>query len=204
MKKTLFLVALVALSGAGGWWWYNSQPYDAAGATGSKVVGTEAGAPKVGSTAPLFKTKGALAGKPFDLDLAEQIKKGPVVMYFFPKVFTSGCTAEAHEFAERSADFAALGASVVGLSADDLDGLSKFSKEACRDKFAVAQATPDIIKAYDVKLPVVDRTNRTSFVIGQDGKIKFIHSEMDYKDHVKLTLEAVRKLKAETGELPKT
>lgn len=202
MKKTLFVVALVALFGAGGWWLYKGQSIDTPGGEG-KVTSELKAPPKVGDIAPLFKTKGALAGKPFDLDLAEQLKKGPLVLYFFPKVFTSGCTAEAHEFAERSAEFAKLGANVVGLSADDLEGLSKFSKEACRDKFAVAQATPDIIKAYDVKLPVVDRTNRTSFVIGQDGKIKFIHSEMDYKDHVKLTYEAVQKLKAEADGTPK-
>ncbi|MBK6707638.1 MAG: peroxiredoxin [Sphingomonadales bacterium] len=152
-------------------------------------------APVVGSIAPMFTTQGALAGKPFTLDLAEQLKKGPLVLYFFPKVFTSGCTAEAHEFAERSGDFAKLGANVVGLSADSIEELSKFSREACRDKFAVARATPEIIKAYDVKMPAIDMTNRTSFVIAQDGRIAFIHSDLDYQDHVRLTYEAVRKLK---------
>lgn len=159
-------------------------------------------APKVGAIAPMFTTQGALAGKPFTLDLAEQLKKGPLVLYFFPKVFTSGCTAEAHEFAERSDDFAKLGAHVVGLSADSIGELSKFSREACRDKFAVARATPEIIKAYDVKMPVMDMTNRTSFVIAQDGRIAFIHSDMDYQHHVRLTYEAVRKLKE--GSTPTT
>ena len=69
------------------------------------------------------------------------------------------------------------------------------SREACRDKFAVARATPEIIKAYDVKMPAIDMTNRTSFVIAQDGRIAFIHSDLDYQDHVRLTYEAVRKLK---------
>lgn len=148
----------------------------------------------VGAKAPLFTTTGALAGKPFDLDLAKQLEKGPLVLYFFPKVFTEGCTLEAHEFAEREADFAKLGASVIGMSADDLDGLSRFSREACRDKFPVAQATPEIIKAYGVQLPDSEMANRTSFVIGQDGVIKFVHSDLDYRDHVKLTYAAVEEL----------
>lgn len=203
MKKLSLVVALVLLFGAGGWWWHMSQNADVAASIGHITKNDLKAAPKVGDTAPLFVTKGALAGKPFDLDLAEQLKKGPLVLYFFPKVFTSGCTAEAHEFAEREADFAKLGASVVGMSADGQEGLAKFSKEACRDKFPVAQATPDIMSAYDVKMPAMNMTNRTSFVIGQDGKIKMIHSDLDYKDHVKLTYEAVQKLKAEADSTPK-
>lgn len=195
MKKLSFIVVLVLLAGAGGWWLYKGQRNDGGGAPVARVPEESVGAPVVGAKAPLFVTKGALAGKPFDLDLAKQLEKGPLVLYFFPKVFTAGCTAEAHEFAERSADFAKLDASVVGMSADDLDGLSKFSREACRDRFAVAQASPEIIKAYNVKLPDRDMTNRTSFVIGQDGLIKFVHSDLDYKDHVRLTYKAVQKLK---------
>lgn len=151
---------------------------------------------KIGDKAPLFSTFGALAGEKYDLDLAKQLEKGPVVLYFFPKVFTPGCTAEAHEFAEKTADFEKLGASIIGMSGDDIEGLKKFSKEACRDKFSVAMATPDIIKSYNVSLgPMNNMTSRTSYVIGKDGLIKFIHSEMDYKDHVKLTYEAVKALK---------
>ncbi len=184
MKKLLFVVVLIALFGAGGWWWYKGQDH----------------ALKVGSTAPSFATKGALAGKPFDLDLDAQLKKGPLVLYFFPKVFTAGCTAEAHEFAEKTADFEAAGAEVVGMSGDDLAGLTKFSSEACRDKFAVAQATPKIISDYGVQMaPGMKMTNRTSFVIGQDHKVKFVFSNLDYKDHVRLTLDAVQKLKGATA-----
>lgn len=154
----------------------------------------------VGARAPQFTTTGALAGQPFELDLAKQLEKGPLVLYFFPKVFTPGCTAEAHEFAEREADFARLGASVIGMSADDLEGLSKFSREACRDKFPVAQASPEILAAYDVAMPDKPMASRTSFVIGQDGIIKFVHSDMDYRDHVRLTYEAVEELQ---GSAPK-
>ena len=153
-----------------------------------------------GARAPQIVTQGALAGKPFKFDLAKALKKGPVVLYFFPKAFTQGCTLEARAFAEASADFKAAGATVVGMSADDLPSLQRFSKEACRDKFAVAIASPQTIAAYDVVLRKPDGTNtgvasRTSYVIGKDGKVKFVHSDMDYRDHVKLTLEAVRALR---------
>src|SRR4051794_12776907 len=80
----------------------------------------------VGAKAPDFTTTGAVAGKPFKLHLAEQLKKGPVVLYFFPKAFTSGCTAEAHAFSESIADFKKAGAQVIGMSADDLKTLHDF------------------------------------------------------------------------------
>ncbi|MFN3551783.1 MAG: peroxiredoxin [Novosphingobium meiothermophilum] len=152
-----------------------------------------------GAKAPVFVAKGALAGKPFTFSLADALKKGPVVLYFYPKAFTQGCTLEAHAFAEASADFAAAGATVIGMSNDDIATLQKFSTEACRDKFAVAAASPEVIKGYDVALKAVGipigLTKRTSYVIGTDGRIVMVHSDMDYRDHVKLTLAAVRKLK---------
>lgn len=153
---------------------------------------------KIGDDAPNIITKGALAGNEFELNLHEKLKNGPLVLYFFPKVFTPGCTAEAHEFAEMTDEFKKSGADIIGMSGDDIEGLKKFSKEECRDKFAVAIATTETIKAYNVAFgPAQDRSNRTSFVIGQDGKVKFIYSNLDYKNHVKLTLEAVKSLKVE-------
>jgi len=152
-----------------------------------------------GAKAPVFSAQGALAGKPFAFSLAQALKKGPVVLYFYPKAFTQGCTLEAHAFAEASDDFRKAGATVIGMSNDDIGALTKFSTEACRDKFAVASATPAVIKAYDVDLKKPDGTStglttRTSYVIGRNGKIMLVHADMDYRDHVKLTLEAVQKL----------
>ncbi|WP_395333521.1 peroxiredoxin [Novosphingobium sp. BL-8H] len=153
----------------------------------------------VGAKAPAFSTQGAKGGKVMAFDLKAALKKGPVVLYFYPKAFTQGCTLEAHAFADATDDFAKLGATVVGMSNDDLPTLQKFSTEACRDKFAVAVATPAVIKAYDVALKregaPAGMTDRTSYVIAQDGKIVMVHSDLDYRDHVKLTLEAVKKLK---------
>ncbi len=149
----------------------------------------------VGDKAPMFKTTGALAGSEVALDLAEKLKQGPVVLYFFPKVFTPGCTAEAHEFAEKTEDFKKLGASVIGMSGDDIEGLKKFSKEECRDKFMVANASKETIAAYDVALAVSpNMSNRTSFVIGTDGIIKHKYSNSDYREHVNETYKAVEKL----------
>ncbi len=152
-----------------------------------------------GSRAPNFTARGALGGKPFTVNLAQALKRGPVVLYFYPKAFTQGCTLEAHAFAEATADFRAAGATVIGLSNDDFPTLQRFSKEECRDKFAVASATPAVVKAYDVDLvrdgKSTGYTKRTSYVIGQDGRIKLVHSDMDYKDHVRATLAAVQAMK---------
>lgn len=156
----------------------------------------------VGANAPVFTTKGALAGKDVPLDLRSALRKGPVVLYFYPKAFTQGCTLEAHAFAEASPEFAKYGATVIGLSADDLPTLRKFSTEACRDKFTVGVASPAIIKSYDVALKragaPAGMTDRTSYVIAPNGRIAFVHSEPDYRDHVRLTLNAVKALKAKT------
>ena len=151
----------------------------------------------VGAQAPDFTTVGAVGGKPFKLHLKDQLKHGPLVLYFFPKAFTQGCTLEAKAFADAMAQFRKAGARVVGLSADNLDTLKKFSTEACRSKFPVATASPATIKAYDVVLKQKpELTDRTSYVIDRKGRIVMVHSELDWKDHVAKTLAAVQALKA--------
>lgn len=148
-----------------------------------------------GAKAPALATRAAIAGKPFDFDLARALKKGPVVLYFFPAAFTQGCTLEAHEFAEQSAEFGKAGATVVGVSSDDIATLTRFSREACRDKFAVAVGTPQTIAAYDAKLGNGMRSNRTSYVIATNGTIAYAYSALDYREHVRNTLAAVRNLR---------
>ena len=148
-----------------------------------------------GAKAPNFVTQGAIGGKPFKLVLAEQLRHGPVVLYFYPKAFTKGCTLEAHAFSVAMPEFKAAGARVIGMSADDLETLKKFSVEGCRSAFPVARADKKVIKAYDVAIPVVGLSNRTSFVIARDGRIVMVHSEMDWKDHVGKSLAAVKALK---------
>src|SRR5580658_289625 len=81
---------------------------------------------KVGDKAPDFTTQASLAGKAFDFSLASALKKGPVVLYFYPAAFTPGCTVEAHEFAEATEKFNAMGATVIGVSHDSIDKLNKF------------------------------------------------------------------------------
>jgi peroxiredoxin Q/BCP len=148
-----------------------------------------------GTRAPDFTTTGAVGGKPFKIHLAEQLKKGPVVLYFFPKAFTSGCTAEAHAFSESIGDFKKAGAQVIGMSADNLDTLKDFSVKECRSAFPVATATPAIQKAYDVAWaahPGV--TTRTSYVIDKSGKIAMVHDDLDWSQHVSKTLAATKAL----------
>jgi peroxiredoxin len=153
----------------------------------------------VGARAPTFDTQAALAGKQFDFNLASALKKGPVVLYFFPKVFTSGCTREAHEFAEASDDFAKLGATVIGMSADPIGEVKKFSVMECRNKFPVGVATPAMIKNYDVALIMANltgRSNRTSYVIAPDGKVVYAYTALNPDGHVSGTLNAVKAWKA--------
>lgn len=151
---------------------------------------------KTGARAPDFTTTGAVGGKPFKIHLAEQLKKGPVVLYFFPKAFTSGCTAEAHAFSEAVGDFKKAGAQVIGMSADDLPTLQKFSVEACRNAFPVGTATPATQKAYDVAWAAKPGlTTRTSYVIDRKGRVAMVHDDLDFSQHVAKTLAAVKALK---------
>jgi thioredoxin-dependent peroxiredoxin len=147
----------------------------------------------VGAAAPDFSTQGALAGQPFQFQLKQALKKGPVVLYFFPAVFTQGCTIETKAFADAHDQFAKAGAQVIGVSAGAVEKLREFSVEACRNKFAVAVASPKMITDYDVVLPMrATLSNRTSFVIGKNGKIAYVHSEMKPDGHITGTLAAVQ------------
>lgn len=150
---------------------------------------------KPGDPAPAFSTPAALAGESFDFDLAQALKKGPVVLYFYPKAFTRGCTVEANAFAEATPQFAALGATVIGLSHDDIDTLRKFSRQECRDRFAVASDPKGhTIRAYDAGSLLPGMASRISYVIAQDGKVAFTHEGSNPLRHVDETLKAVRLL----------
>lgn len=153
-----------------------------------------------GTTAPDFTTQGALAGKEFTLNLKKQLKKGPVVLYFYPMSFTPGCSAEAQAFAAATPEFKAAGATVIGMAADPIDKLKDFSTKDCASKFAVARATPAIIDGYDVALTrngaKTAMTSRTSFVIAPDGKVLYAHSEMSPAPHIRNTLAAVKEWRA--------
>ena len=152
-----------------------------------------------GAQAPDFTTQATLAGKPFSFALADALKKGPVVLYFYPAAFTPGCTVEAHNFAEATDKFKALGATVIGVSHDNIETLNKFSVSDCRNKFAVASdADQKITKAYDAVLAVKpEYANRTSYVIAPTGKIIYEYTALDPDKHVENTMAAVEKWKAE-------
>jgi peroxiredoxin Q/BCP len=151
----------------------------------------------VGSKAPNFTATGASAGKPLKVNLADQLRHGPVVLYFFPKAFTDTCDLEAHLFSEKIGEFKKLGARVIGMSADNLTQLKKFSVQKCSGKFPVASASPALRKAYDVVLAKKpEYANRTSYVIAPNGKIVMEYTNMtDAAEHVERTLAAVRSLK---------
>lgn len=148
-----------------------------------------------GTKAPDFSTEASLAGKSFKFSLAEVLKKGPVVLYFYPAAFTPGCTIEAHEFAQATDQFKALGATVIGVSHDPIDKLNKFSVSECRNKFAVAADTDgSVMKSYDAILPVKpEYANRTSYVIAPTGVIIYSYTDLKPDKHVENTLAAVKK-----------
>jgi len=165
-------------------------------AAASLVAAPATAALKVGDKAPDFATTGAVGGKDFKIHLADMLKNGPVVLYFFPKAFTSGCTAEAHAFSASIGEFKKAGAEVIGMSGDELKTLHEFSTKECRSAFPVATATPQIQKEYDVAWAAHPGiTTRTSYVIDKSGKIVMVHDDPDFSQHVSKTLATVRALK---------
>ncbi|WP_443112322.1 peroxiredoxin [Erythrobacter sp. Alg231-14] len=148
----------------------------------------------VGERAPIFTTQAAMAGEELGFSLQSALRQGPVVLYFYPKAFTQGCTLEANAFAEAMPDFREAGASVIGMSNDDIATLRRFSSEECRDAFPVGVASERLIEAYDVALGNSGLSSRTSYVIASDGRIASVYSNGDYRQHVARTLAAVRAL----------
>jgi peroxiredoxin Q/BCP len=170
---------------------------------------------KVGDKAPDFSAKGSLAGKQFDFSLADALKKGPVVVYFFPSAYTKGCDLEAHTFSEQKDKFDAAGASIIGVSADSIARLDQFSAdpEYCAGKFPVASdADKKIAASYNLSVNALkpgamdvrgvaidhDFIERVTYVIGKDHKIVATFSSKDDNltpdQHVMKSLETVQKL----------
>ena len=154
----------------------------------------------VGAHAPDFTAPAYLAGKPFTFKLADALKQGPVVVYFFPAAHTPGCNLEAHLFSEAIDKFKAEGATVIGVTAGNTGELADFSKETehCGGKFPVAaDQGAKIAASYDAILDKKPEwSNRTSYVIAPDGSIAATHSELNPGQHVKTMLDAVKALKA--------
>jgi len=154
---------------------------------------------KPGDAAPDFTTAATLAGKEFTFALADALKHGPVVLYFYPAAFTSGCSIEAHDFAEAIDRYKALGATVIGVSHDKLAVLDKFSTADCQSKFALV-ADPDlkVANSYDaVMTEQPSYADRISYVIAPDGRILYSYSAPDPDGHVANTLAALEKWRAQ-------
>ena len=155
-----------------------------------------------GARAPSFTAQASLGGKEFTYSLADALSKGPVILYFYPAAFTKGCTLEAHAFAAAIDNFKELGASVIGVSEDDIATLDRFSVSECQSKFPVAADNDgQIAKAYDTILKLHPlRASRTSYVIAPDGKIIYDYTDLDPDKHVENTLGALRKWRAESRQ----
>lgn len=154
----------------------------------------------VGTVAPAFSTQAAQGGTDITFTLADALKKGPVVVYFYPKSFTSVCTEEAHLFAEAVPEFETLGASVIGISTDTIETQREFSRQACRDKFPVA-ADPEgnVAKSYNTLAGNRSggaMAKRTSYVITPDGKVASALTAGDAGSHIQSALATVKAWKA--------
>ena len=145
----------------------------------------------IGEKAPDFTIPAALAGKQYSFSLSQSLAKGPVVLYFFPAAFSVGCSAE---FAEAIGKFEALGASVIGVSNDDIETQTKFSMQACQGKFPVgSDAAKTVIKSYDAAMMILpDYANRVSYVIGPDRSVIYSYQSLNPSKHVERTLDALR------------
>jgi peroxiredoxin len=157
-----------------------------------------------GAQAPDFSAPAYLAGNPFTYKLADNLKKGPVVLYFFPSAYTAGCNLEAYLFSEAVDEFRALGATVIGVTSGKTERLAEFSKDtkSCGGKFPVASDPgAAIAKRYDAPLTVKGMampglSGRVSYVIAPDGKVIHAYENLDANDHVNQTLTAVKAWKA--------
>ena len=148
----------------------------------------------IGDTAPAFVAQAALGGTVYNFSLADSLKNGPVVLYFFPAAYSEGCSVEAHDFADATEQFKALGASVIGVSGDDIETLTKFSVQVCQSKFPVASdATQTIMKSFDAVMQTrPEYANRISYVIAPNDTVVFQYMSLNPSKHVEKTLAAVR------------
>lgn len=168
---------------------------------------------KEGDTAPAFTAPASLAGKAFNFSLKDELKKGPVVVYFYPSAYTGGCNIQAHTFAVNHDKFRAAGATVVGVSLDSIARLNEFSADPdyCAGKVAVASDVDGkIARAYDlvVRDAVAGRKDsrgaeidhgyaeRTTFIVRPDGKVAATVGGLAPEDNVKKALEAVQRFAA--------
>jgi thioredoxin-dependent peroxiredoxin len=172
---------------------------------------------KEGAVAPEFNAQATLAGQPFVFSLKESLKKGPVVVYFYPSAYTSGCNVQAHTFAVNHDKFAAAGATIIGVSLDSIERLNEFSAdpEYCAGKFPTASdANGRIARSYELKIvdytpgkkdtrgKEIDHgfTERTTFVITPDGRIAATVGGVNPMENVQKSLEIVQKLAANTAK----
>lgn len=155
----------------------------------------------IGDAVPRFVADAALGGKVFKYSLADALAKGPVVVYFFPAADSSDCSIEAHAFAEAIDSFTTLGASVIGVSADDIDTLTKFSVKSCQSRFPVASdETKTVINGFDALMQTrPDFANRLSYVISPNGRVAYYYQNLNPDKHVERMLNAIRALPKATA-----
>lgn len=166
-----------------------------------------------GDAAPDFDIPASQAGKPINFALHEALKKGPVVVYFYPSAYTKGCNIQAHTFSEQQQKFAAAGATIVGVSLDSIARLNEFSADPdfCAGRITVASdADGKVAKSYQIAIrdAVPGRKDtrgveidhafaeRTTFIVTPDGKISATIGGLSPADNVAQALERVQGIAA--------
>jgi peroxiredoxin Q/BCP len=155
----------------------------------------------IGDPVPKFTATAALGGKTFNYSLADALAKGPVVVYFFPAAGTTDCNIEAHAFAEAMGQFEAAGASVIGVSADDIETLKDFSVKQCQSKFPVAaDRSKVVIEGFDAVMQTrPDFANRLSYVVAPNGTVAYYYQNLNPDKHVERMLNALKALPKPTA-----
>ena len=154
---------------------------------------------KQGSEAPDFTLPATQDGHEMSYTLRDALKKGPVVLYFYPAAFTKGCTAEAHGFADAMPRFTALGATVIGVSMDNIHKLDDFSVSQIKGQFPVASDIDGkVTRLYDAKMPMLDIAQRVTYVIAPEGQIIATISSESPGNHVEKSLAALQTFKTDT------
>ncbi len=181
------------------------------------LIGSAHAALKEGDAAPDFKLQASLAGKAFSYSLKDALKKGPVVVYFYPSAFTGGCNIQAHTFAENVDRFKDAGATIIGVSLDSITRLNDFSADPqfCAGKIAVASdADGHVAKGFDLAVAEIPagrkdtrgveidhgRVDRTTFIVGQDGKVIATVGGLAPAANVEKALDIIQSIKAKPGD----
>lgn len=127
--------------------------------------------------------------------LTEELRSGPVVLFFYPAAMTAGCTKEACHFRDLASEFSGLGARRLGISMDSVSKQEEFAQVNGLDYPLLSDVGGAVAEAYGVRRRVLAPVRRATFVIGQDQVVReVVASEVNMDVHADRALEALSRL----------